>query len=116
MPEALQTLQVELIKAEAAAAAAAGSSVTSEAAMGLQPAIAEAKRQQEVEKAAEALARALAGAKGLQDLPRLEAAILAARKAGAHEADIDTYRCRSSACTTIQAQACIIAGPHFLQQ
>lgn len=85
-------LQAEIMKAEAVAAAAAGSSILWEAAQALQPAIADGKRQQEVEKAGEVLARAVAASKGLADLPKLEAAIVAARKAGAHEADVSTYR------------------------
>ncbi|KAK9864565.1 hypothetical protein WJX84_000508 [Apatococcus fuscideae] len=44
-----------------------------------------------------AKAEAAASAKAVSDLPRLEAAILAARKVGAHEADTDAYRQASEA-------------------
>ena len=86
-------VQAELIKGEAAAAAAAGSSIVWTGAQLLQPAIADARRQQELERAVDNLARSAAGAKGVGALQKLEAAILAARKAGAHEADADIYKC-----------------------
>lgn len=50
------------------------------------------KQKLEVERAAEGLARAAASCKAVSDLPRLEAAILAARKVGAHELDPGAYR------------------------
>lgn len=51
-----------------------------------------AKAKLELERAAEGLARAAAGCKAVGDLPRLEAAILAARRVGAHELDAEAYR------------------------
>lgn len=50
------------------------------------------KQKLEVEKAAEGLARAAAGCKAVADLPRLEAAILAARRWGAQELDPESYK------------------------
>lgn len=46
-------------------------------------------------KAAEALARVLHSSKGVQDLPKLESAILAARKVGAEELDMGAYQAAS---------------------
>jgi hypothetical protein len=51
-----------------------------------------ARQKLEVERAAEGLARAAASCRAVTDLPRLEAAVLAARKVGAHELDPEAYR------------------------
>lgn len=61
----------------------------------LAPRIAAARQRLEVERAAEGLARAAAGCRAVADLPRLEAAILTARKVGAHELDPGSYRAAS---------------------
>lgn len=45
-----------------------------------------------MEKAAEGLARAAATCRAVGDLPRLEAAVLAARKVGAQELDPEAYK------------------------
>ena len=58
----------------------------------LSPLMQRARRQLEVEKASEALSRTVAAAKGVGDLPRLEAAILQARKLAADELQPETYR------------------------
>ena len=97
-----------LSKAEAAGQSA--SSTTGKLSVGwdlLQPCLQAARRQLEVERACEALSRAAASAKAVSDLPRLEAAILAARKVGAHEADTDAYRlsCSRSAAHTHKSPA-----------
>ncbi len=50
-----------------------------------------ARKRLEVERAAEALHRAAAQHRGVSDLPKLEAAILSARKLGAEELDSSAY-------------------------
>lgn len=49
----------------------------------------------EMERAAEALHKAAGTCRALPDLPRLEAAILTARKLGAEELDAESYRVAS---------------------
>jgi hypothetical protein len=86
-------LQAALAKAEAAATAAAASGTRlAEGAELLVPALAAARRQLEMERAAETLSRVAASATKLTDLPRVEAAILAARKVGAQDLDPEAYR------------------------
>ncbi len=51
-----------------------------------------ARAKLEVERAAEGLVRAVACCKGVADLPRLEAAVLAARKLGAQCLHPEAYR------------------------
>ena len=101
-------LKTALAKAEAAAAAAApGACLFVMGAELLQPRISAAKQKLEVERAAEGLARAASSCKAVADLPRLEAAILAARKVrwgrGARE--------RRSPCSSSEACG---AGPPAL--
>ncbi|PSC75029.1 hypothetical protein C2E20_1867 [Micractinium conductrix] len=89
-------LKTALAKAEAAAAAAApGACLFVMGAELLQPRISAAKQKLEVERAAEGLARAASSCKAVADLPRLEAAILAARKVGAQELDQEAYKAAS---------------------
>lgn len=80
------TVQGEVSRAEAASSAASGAvsglSVGSDM---LTPLIQRAKHQLEVERAKGGLHKAIAGAKTDTDLPQLEAAIQAARKAGVQE-------------------------------
>lgn len=79
-------------------AAAASASGCGSAAFGdaLQPRLAAARRRLEAERAAEALHKAAVSAAGtVADLPRLEAAILHARKLGADELAPDEYRAAS---------------------
>lgn len=86
-------LKSVLSKAEAAAAAAApGACQFAPGAELLAPRIAGIKGKLEVERAAEGLARAAAACKAVADLPRLEAAILAARKVGATDLDPESYK------------------------
>lgn len=58
----------------------------------LTPLIQAVRKQLDIEKAAEGLTRTTSGAKTLADLPKLEAAILAARKIGAEELHPDAYK------------------------
>ena len=58
----------------------------------LSPLMQRARRQLEVEKVSEALSRTVAAAKGVGDLPRLEAAILQARKLAAADLQPGTVR------------------------
>ena len=51
-----------------------------------------ARGKLEQERAAEGLVRTVASCKGVGDLPRLEAAILAARKLGAQSMHPEAYR------------------------
>ena len=86
-------LQGDISRAEAAVQGA--TSTISSLTVGvdaLSPLLHRARRQLEVEKASEALSRTVAAAKGVGDLPRLEAAILQARKLAAEELQPETYR------------------------
>lgn len=85
--EGVLLCQVRVQRAEAAASAAASSVASGhcEGLRALQPVLQTAKRQLEIERAAELLQRAVSTSQTLADLPKLEAAILAARKTG----DID---------------------------
>jgi hypothetical protein len=88
----LRLPQGALAKAEAAAQAAANGSGLVAGTEALAPRVAAARRQLEVQRAAEALAKAAQSSKTVTDLPRLEAAILAARKVGVQDADPETCR------------------------
>ncbi|KAK9816451.1 hypothetical protein WJX72_000489 [[Myrmecia] bisecta] len=95
-PAGSSVLKGALAKAEAASQAAANN--TSGLTVGqdlLHPTIVSARRQLEVEKAAEALHRAVSSSATVTDLPKLEAAILAARKVGAELLDPEAYRAAS---------------------
>ena len=86
--------QAAVQRAEAIASAASQHATGShtEGLQLLQPVVQAVRHQHEVERTAEALQKAVLGSKALADLPRLEAAILAARKAG--DIDADILRCR----------------------
>lgn len=77
-------------KAEAASVKASGSSGTvhAEGLAQLQPVLQAAKLQLEAQLGAETLQKAAASCKTLADLPRLEAAILSARKTNCQDADL----------------------------
>lgn len=57
--------------------------------------LAEARQRLEVERAAEALAKEARTAKTVEQLPRLEAVILAAKKVGAEHLDQESYNLAS---------------------
>jgi hypothetical protein len=59
------------------------------------PRVSSAKSRLELEKAAEALAREAKSAKAVEHLPRLEAAILTAKRVGAEALDADSYAAAS---------------------
>ena len=89
-----QALKAAINKAERVAAATAGN--MSSVALGtefLTPRLQAAKRQLDLERAAEALGRMAQGAKSIEALPKLEAAILTAKKLRADELDPESYRC-----------------------
>lgn len=69
-------------KAEGAASKAGGSNLCGhgEGLLFLQPILQTAKRRLDAERAADSLQKAVAASKSLSDLPKLEAAIIAARK------------------------------------
>eukprot|EP00884_Botryococcus_braunii_P020575 jgi/Botrbrau1/7200/Bobra.0300s0026.1 len=99
-------LKAALAKAEAAATAAAASGTRlAEGAELLVPALAAARRQLEMERAAETLSRVAASATKLTDLPRVEAAILAARKVGAQDLDPEVYRTASDLRANLEGAA-----------
>ena len=84
-------MQAGVLKAEAAAAAAGGGGCTSGLSQGsqlLQPLLVAARRRLEVERASEQLQRIVASSHALGDLPKLEAAILSARRTGGVHPDI----------------------------
>lgn len=90
------------MKAEAAASSAAANSACGHTAglQTLQPMLHAAKRQLEIERSTELLQKAVNNCKLLADLPKLEAAILAARKTGNVSADVlrsDSNSCFSEA-------------------
>lgn len=87
-------LKAALSKAERVAATTVGN--TSSVTLGtefLAPRVLAVKRQLDLERAAEALGRMAQGAKSIEALPKLEAAILTAKKLGADELDPESYRC-----------------------
>ena len=86
--------QAAVQRAEAVASAASqhATGAHAEGLQLLQPVLQAVRHQHEVERTAEALQKAVLGSKALADLPRLEAAILAARKAGDIDADILRYQ------------------------
>lgn len=87
-------LKTALSKAERVSAATTGN--TSNVALGsefLAPRVQAVKRQLDLERAAETLGRTAQAAKSIEALPKLEAAILAAKKVGADELDPESYRC-----------------------
>ncbi|KAK9821741.1 hypothetical protein WJX81_001109 [Elliptochloris bilobata] len=98
-------LKAELARAEAAAAAAAGGGGRGDGVALLAPALAAARRQLEVERAAEGLARAVSGTAAVADLPRLEAAILAARRVGAEQLEPAAFRAAGELRAELEAAA-----------
>ncbi len=83
---ALSIVQAEVSKAEAASSAASGALSGPSVGSGmLTPLITRAKHQLEVERARAGLHKAIAAAKTGAELPQLEAAIQAARKAGVQD-------------------------------
>lgn len=92
--------QAEVGRAEAASSAASGAlsglSVGSDM---LTPLINRAKQQLEVERARSGLHRAMAAAKTDADLPQLDAAIQAARRAGVQDSVTEASRCLHTLCT-----------------
>ena len=86
-------MQSELASAETAAQGASSSiSSLSVGLDALTPLIQAVRKQLDIEKAAEGLTRTASSAKTLADLPKLEAAILAARKVGAEELHPEAYK------------------------
>ncbi len=86
-------LKTVLSKAEdIAAATAVNSSGITLGSEFLAPRLQAVKRQLELERAAEVLARCAQSVRSIESLPKLEAAILAARRVGADELDPEAYR------------------------
>jgi hypothetical protein len=90
----LPFIQTALSKAENAATAAASASAAGGFTAGsdwLAPRLVSARTKLNLERAAETMARAVSSCRTVSDLPKLEAAILAAKKIGAHELDSAAY-------------------------
>ncbi|KAF8072774.1 MAP1D [Scenedesmus sp. PABB004] len=105
-------LRAAVAKAEAAAAAVAGASggaaggaASAAFSDALLPRLQAARRRLEVERSAEALHRACLAHRSVAELPRLEAAILNARKVGAEELAPEEYRAASELRARLTAAA-----------
>lgn len=90
--------QALIASAEEARQALAGSALLNIGHELLGPVIAAGRRQEDIERASEGLSRAAAAAHTVSDLPKLEAAILAARKLAGEDLDHDIYRCCPNPC------------------
>ena len=99
--------QAELGRAEAVSAASIGA--VSGLSVGpdmLAPLIVRAKHQLEIERARGGLHRAMAAAKTDADLPQLDAAIQAARRAGVQDRVPEASRCKPLLLTSTQHRLC----------
>eukprot|EP00798_Chlamydomonas_sp_ICE-L_P023155 gene23155-30360_t len=95
-PSGSGNLKTALLKAESAASALAGAGGAGSAANdSIMPLILNGRRRLEVERAVELLHKASLSYRSVADLPKLETAILNARKVGAEDLDPESYRVAS---------------------